>query len=142
MSTNGQPNRLEYEHEVKEDHNLHELHAPIMREKQEPRDGFEPVPPFFAPLFGGLIFWAGFFFALKFYDFKPAVLSEEPPEGYTHIPGPLQPGTTYFWQVVGRTFASEGDPGVVSFSELLTFTTSGGPGGSSTPSWPSSSRVR
>jgi phosphatidylserine/phosphatidylglycerophosphate/cardiolipin synthase-like enzyme len=58
-----------------------------------------------------------------------AVLSEEPPEGYTHIPGPLQPGTTYFWQVVGRTFASEGDPGVVSFSELLTFTTSGGPGG-------------
>jgi mono/diheme cytochrome c family protein len=80
MSNNGEPKKLEYHHEVREDRDLHELHAPIMREKQEPRDGFEPVPPFFAPLFGGLIFWAGFFFALKFYDFRPDVLSEEPPQ--------------------------------------------------------------
>lgn len=80
MSANSEPKKVEYHHEVEEDHNLHELHAPIMREKAEPRDGFEPVPPFFAPLFGGLIFWAGFFFALKFYDFRPEVLSEEPPQ--------------------------------------------------------------
>jgi phosphatidylserine/phosphatidylglycerophosphate/cardiolipin synthase-like enzyme len=62
-----------------------------------------------------------------------AALSEEPPEGYSHTPGPLQPGTTYYWQVVGRTFASDNDPGVASFSEVRAFTTDSGGGSGSGP---------
>jgi len=39
------------------------LHAPIAREKLEPRDGFEPVPIWLVSLFGVVVFWAGFYFA-------------------------------------------------------------------------------
>jgi mono/diheme cytochrome c family protein len=72
------PNATEYQHEVQEPVNIQELHAPIMREQAEPRDGFEPVPSVFVPLFGALIFWAGFFFATHFRDFNPNALSQDP----------------------------------------------------------------
>lgn len=81
MSSDNKPASLEYQHEVQEAHNIQELHAPIMREKAEPRDGYEPIPPGLAPLFGILIFWAGFFFAGHYADFNPNVLSEDPPQG-------------------------------------------------------------
>jgi mono/diheme cytochrome c family protein len=81
MSNDSKPADLEYHHEVQEHFNIQDLHAPIMREKAEPRDGHEPIPPGFAPLFGGLIFWAGFFFAGHFADFNPGVLSEDPQQG-------------------------------------------------------------
>src|SRR5262245_25047614 len=78
MTTDNKP-KVEYHVEVQEKQSVQDLHAPIMREKAEPRDGFEPIPPFFAPLFGVLIFWAGFFFATHYHDFDPNALSEDPP---------------------------------------------------------------
>ncbi len=70
-----------YHREIAEPFNIHDLHAPIMREQNEPRDGFEPIPPGFAPFFGLLVFWAGFYFAGHYANFDPSVLSgaEWPP---------------------------------------------------------------
>jgi mono/diheme cytochrome c family protein len=78
MSTQPDGKLPEYHVEVDEQHNVQALHAPIMREQAEPRDGFEPIPPFMAPLFGALIFWAGFYFASHFGDFSPSRLAQDP----------------------------------------------------------------
>jgi len=37
------------------------LHSPILRERSEPRDGYEPVPLWLAGLFGVLLFWGGWY---------------------------------------------------------------------------------
>jgi len=62
--------------EVHEDNNVQDLHAPIMREKAEPRDGFEPIPPWLTPIFGILLFWGGWYMAKHSADFRADILSE------------------------------------------------------------------
>ncbi len=66
-----------------------------------------------------------------------AVLNETPPLTYSWSPSqPLQGGTTYYWYVVARTFATDADPSLALGSVVRSFTTggsSGGGGGSSTP---------
>ena len=37
---------------------IHYLHAPIMREQAEPRDGREPVPLWLTVFYGVVVFWA------------------------------------------------------------------------------------
>ncbi len=45
------------------DEAMQEVHAQLMREKEEPREGFSPVPVFFIFLFGALMFWGGIYIA-------------------------------------------------------------------------------
>ena len=40
---------------------VQELHGPILRERVDPREGYEPVPLWFTALCGALIFWAGWY---------------------------------------------------------------------------------
>ena len=54
------------------------LHAPIMREKLDPRDGYEPVPVWLVALFGGLLFWGGYYLATYNGGFRGDVLDEVP----------------------------------------------------------------
>ena len=46
-----------------ENHNVLDLHAAILREQAEPRDGFEPIPLWLTFVFGAIIFWAGYYLA-------------------------------------------------------------------------------
>jgi mono/diheme cytochrome c family protein len=61
---------------------VEQLHAPIMREKQEPRDGYEPVPLWLVAVFGALVFWGGWYLATYSGGFRSDVLDEEPSARY------------------------------------------------------------
>jgi phospholipase D-like protein/VCBS repeat protein len=63
-----------------------------------------------------------------------ADLTETPPETYSFVlPQPLQPGTTFYWRIVSRTFATDVSPGFMASSELRAFTTAGNSGGVTGP---------
>ena len=49
--------------DIDENHNVLDLHAAILREQAEPRDGFEPIPSWLTFVFGAIIFWGGYYFA-------------------------------------------------------------------------------
>ena len=57
------------------------LHEPIMREKREPRDGYEPVPIWLIGVFFALIFWGGWYLAWYSGGFRRDVLDERPKFG-------------------------------------------------------------
>lgn len=42
---------------------ISELHGAILRERDDPREGYEPVPLWFIALCGVLVFWAGWYLA-------------------------------------------------------------------------------
>ena len=54
----------------------------------------------------------------------PAQLVQDPPTTYS-FQASLQPGTTYFWQVVSRTNATPRNSSLVASSSVRSFTTSG-----------------
>jgi mono/diheme cytochrome c family protein len=58
------------------DENLHKVHSILMREKEEPSEGFSPVPIFFLFIFSGLIFWGGVYLAKYSGGFDPLVYDE------------------------------------------------------------------
>jgi len=51
------------ESELSSDMNVAQVHGAIIREKDEPRDGFEPVPLWLIALFMGIVFWGGLYIA-------------------------------------------------------------------------------
>ncbi len=55
---------------------VHALHSPIMREHNEPRDGYEPIPPWIAIFYGLLLFWGGFYLATYSGGFRADVYDE------------------------------------------------------------------
>ena len=57
--------------EAHESYDVQGLHAPIMREKADPRDGYEPVPIWLVSVFSTITFFAGFYLARYGGDFKP-----------------------------------------------------------------------
>lgn len=57
---------------------ISELHAPILRERAEPRDGYEPVPLWLILLFGLLLFWGGWYLAEYGGGFRADVLDPRP----------------------------------------------------------------
>ena len=58
---------------------LQQLMKPLYREHDEPRDGFEPVPVWMAALFGGLLFWGGWYFASYSGDYRGDALDRRAP---------------------------------------------------------------
>ncbi len=44
-----------------EDQTLQSIHAQLMREKEEPSEGFAPTPIFLIFVFGAMMFWAGIY---------------------------------------------------------------------------------
>jgi hypothetical protein len=64
----------------------------------------------------------------------PAQLTNDPPSTYSWTPSfPLQPGTTYNWQIFSRTFATDVDPTLQTASASRSFTTAASGGGSPPP---------
>jgi len=56
-----------------EDDAMQSVHTQLMREKEEPHEGFSPVPVFFIFLFGFLMFWGGIYIAKYSGGFRPDV---------------------------------------------------------------------
>jgi len=46
--------------------NVRDVHGAILREKDDPRDGYEPIPLWLVSVFMALVFWAGAY--LSFYS--------------------------------------------------------------------------
>jgi mono/diheme cytochrome c family protein len=70
------------------------LHEPIMREKREPRDGYEPVPLWLVGICFALIFWGGWYLAWYSGGFRGDVLDERPSFGAVAVAdsdGPIDP---------------------------------------------------
>lgn len=70
------------------DSGLQKVHAQLLREKDEPTEGFSPVPIFFLFLFCALVFWGGLYlerFSGEFsaYAFDPEYREPELSEGPT-----------------------------------------------------------
>ena len=65
--------------EVGERFEVSAMHAQIMREQNEPRDGFEPIPPWLSIVFGGLLFWGGFYLSTYSGDFRADVFDQPNP---------------------------------------------------------------
>lgn len=65
--------------ETGEQHDVQGLHAPIMREKSDPRDGFEPIPTWMAGALGVVVFFAGYYLQSFSGDFRPDVFNEVRP---------------------------------------------------------------
>lgn len=67
------------------------LHAPIMREKLEPRDGYEPVPLWLVGVFGALLFWGGWYLATYSGGFRADVLDHHAEARFGGLAGGDQP---------------------------------------------------
>ncbi|MCW5556252.1 MAG: c-type cytochrome [Verrucomicrobiae bacterium] len=55
-----------------------EIHAALLREQPEPRDGFEPVSLWLVALTGALLFWGGYYLANFSGRFKADEYAERP----------------------------------------------------------------
>lgn len=65
-----------------EDDNLQRVHIQLMREKEEPRENFSPMPLSFVAVFMILSFWAGVYLIRTSGDFGPFHYNETQPTGY------------------------------------------------------------
>ena len=72
------------EEETHEDNDVQQMHAAILREKTEPREGYEPIHPAWALVFGVLVFACGYYLAAYSGDFRADVFNEN--RGATSAP--------------------------------------------------------
>jgi mono/diheme cytochrome c family protein len=62
------------------DADVRDLHAPILRELAEPRDGYEPVPVWLIFAFFGLLGWGGWYLGNYTGNWNPLEYDERPAE--------------------------------------------------------------
>jgi mono/diheme cytochrome c family protein len=78
--------------ETQEDVDIQQMHAPILREQGEPREGFEPIPPAWTIVFGLLVFACGYYLAMYSGDFRGDVFNENRGEASASQPAkPVDP---------------------------------------------------
>lgn len=59
------------------DDTIHKIHQQLAREKEEPTEGFSPIPIFLLFLFGGLMFWGGIYIATNSGEFRADVFDPD-----------------------------------------------------------------
>ena len=70
---NIQPNadsKASLEKAAMQDGQMQDVHAQLMREKEEPQEGFSPVPIFLLFIFAALCFWGGVYFVENSGDYR------------------------------------------------------------------------
>lgn len=85
--------------DARETPDIHYLHAPIMREQAEPRDGREPVPLWLTVFYGAVVFWGGYYLASYNGGFQPNVYDERIIRGAQVVdaePDPAEQGRRLF----------------------------------------------
>ena len=74
------------------DEALLDVHAQLMREKEEPTEGLSPLPIFMLFVFGTLVFWGGIYIAQYSGEFDPLIYNEHlKPVKKTEVPAPAGP---------------------------------------------------
>ncbi len=58
-----------------DDLNVRDVHGAILREKADPRDGYEPIPLWLVSLFMALVFWGGAYLAFNSGGFESTVFN-------------------------------------------------------------------
>ena len=58
-----------------DDLNVRDVHGAILREKDDPRDGYEPIPLWLVSLFMALVFWGGAYLAFNSGGFESTVFN-------------------------------------------------------------------
>ena len=59
----------------RDDLNVRDVHGAILREKDDPRDGYEPIPLWLVSFFMALVFWAGAYLAFNSGGFEASVFN-------------------------------------------------------------------
>jgi len=62
--------RESLEQAAMQDEQMQDIHAQLLREKEEPKEGFSPIPIFLLFIFGALSFWAGVYLVKYSGDFR------------------------------------------------------------------------
>ena len=70
-----EPSRPTMERAGYKDESMQEVHTQLMREKEEPREGFSPIPVFMVFIFGALMFWGGIYIANHSGQFRSDVFN-------------------------------------------------------------------
>jgi mono/diheme cytochrome c family protein len=65
---------------------VQQLHAPVIREHNEPHDGLEPIPVWMGMAFGALLFWGGMYMASNAGDYRPDVYDRPNPKPPVYRP--------------------------------------------------------
>lgn len=65
------------ERSAMQDSQVQDVHAQLMREKDEPSEGFSPVPTFLLFVFAALCFWGGVYLVEYSHDFRSDVFSPD-----------------------------------------------------------------
>ncbi len=74
------------------DEALQDVHAQLVREKEEPTEGLSPLPIFMLFIFGTLVFWGGIYIAQYSGGFDPLIYNEHlKPVKKTEMAGPAPP---------------------------------------------------
>lgn len=66
---------------------IQSIHKSIMRELDDPTDGFEPVPLWMTMAFGALLFWGGLYMSANSGEYRAAVLDRPNPK---YDPSPVK----------------------------------------------------
>ncbi len=70
---------------------IHELHDPVMREHERPRDGFEPISVWLVMLFMALVGWGGWYLGAYSGAFSPDVIDIIPLDEQAVAPEEVEP---------------------------------------------------
>lgn len=87
-----------------DDYDVAGLHAPIVRERAEPKDGYEPIPSWLAGAFGVVVFWCGFYTAEYSGDFSVDRLDGD----FRPLGRPVEKKAENPVALGGRLFAAQG----------------------------------
>lgn len=76
---------------VADEMNVANVHGSILREQQDPEDGYEPIPFWLITLFFGIIFWAGMYLAYNSGGFRADVFNASQVSWVGGSSGPVAP---------------------------------------------------
>jgi len=93
---------MTHDEEVNDRINVPEMHEPILREHEEPADGFEPVPTWMMLMFGLILFWSGFYLARHTGDWSGENFDTMQPDSAPAKIGVVTPDTTEKLIVMGK----------------------------------------
>ncbi|MFW6049618.1 MAG: c-type cytochrome [Myxococcota bacterium] len=124
MAGDGRDLSAEHPAAEQEEENVLRMHEPIAREKDEPKDGFDPLPTWLLFIFFGLLLWGGWYLGEHGGDFRSDVMvpgGEMQPAAAAAPAAPPDPselGASVYRRVCASCHQADGEGSGVSFPPL------------------------